>query len=81
MEAFRDGSLNEELCREAVEYAEYMPTDAVIDLIKEGYRQFPFLDPELRPSFQKVLDDLGKVVESRQGFANEPPSLWDQNAS
>lgn len=74
-------NLQQSLFDEAVEFAKHMPTEAVIDLIKDGYRRFPFLTPEERAVFSGALERLETLVESRTKTSDAHVAYWGSNLS
>ena len=60
------------ICKETVEAAQHMPTDAVIDLIKEGYRSLALTHSDVREAMEKVLQSLEAIVDSRTQAKAEP---------
>lgn len=69
------------ICQEVVEAAEQMPTDAVIDMIKEGYCRLPFEQDEVKTALLHTLGRFEAIVDSRQTNSVESPSFWGRNQS
>jgi hypothetical protein len=73
--------IQQTVCDEAAELAQHMPTEAVIDLIKEGYHRLQFVEADLKPAFLETLKRLEAVVDSREPESAGPVSFWGSSQS